>query len=102
MMEEIFARRAETNGDYEPVAVPTIQDYRQTCRITGRDEVRHTDHAEEKTSIGCVGDWRHRGPAYEIPYGALQADRTENLWVAGRCIAASGDMWDKPYSTTYS
>ncbi len=93
MMEDFLARE-EKEGPVEMLSIPTIQDLRMTRRITGRCEAVCADHAREETSVGCVGDWRHPG-AYEIPYGSLQAEKIDNLWAAGRCMAsADGNAWD--------
>ena len=94
MMEDFIARGEKEGGPVELLSVPTIQDLRMTRRITGRCEASCVDHRREETSIGCIGDWRHPG-AYEIPYGSLRAEKIDNLWAAGRCMAsADGDAWD--------
>lgn len=94
MLEEILAHGEKNGAPVEVLSIPTIQDLRMTRRITGRGEALCLDHVREKTSIGCIGNWRRRGPAYEIPYEALCAEKADNLWAAGRCIAARGEAWD--------
>lgn len=45
-------------------------------------------------SIGMIGDWRKRGPVYEIPFSSLIGKRIKNLSVCGRCISVTDNMWD--------
>ena len=53
------------------------------------------DERKEFTdSIGMIGNWKKRGPVYEVPFSCLHADRVKNLITAGRCIAAEDSMWD--------
>lgn len=48
----------------------------------------------QEDSIGMVGDWRKRGPRFEVPFGALYGAKIENLFAAGRCVSADDGMWD--------
>ena len=41
-----------------------------------------------------VGDWRKRGPIYEIPFETLYSSNIKNLAVAGRCVSNTDAMWD--------
>ena len=56
------------------------------------------DESENKKymadSIGMTGDWRKRGPAFEIPFGTLHGDEVKNLLTAGRDISVTDAMWD--------
>ena len=45
-------------------------------------------------SIGMTGDWRKRGPVYEIPFGTLHGNEVKNLLAAGRDISVTDAMWD--------
>jgi hypothetical protein len=46
------------------------------------------------SSIGMTGDWRSRGPAFEIPFGTLYTRKVRNLLAAGRDISVTDAMWD--------
>jgi hypothetical protein len=41
-----------------------------------------------------TGDWRSRGPSYEIPFGTLFCREVPNLLAAGRDISVTDAMWD--------
>jgi hypothetical protein len=41
-----------------------------------------------------VGDWRRRGPIYEVPFETLYSSKIKNLAMAGRCVSNTDDMWD--------
>ena len=41
-----------------------------------------------------TGDWRKRGPVYEIPMRALCSEELVNVTAAGRCISVTDAMWD--------
>ena len=45
-------------------------------------------------SIGMTGDWRKKGPIYEIPFGCLYGNDIKNLVTCGRNISVTDDMWD--------
>ena len=62
------------------------------------DGLATPDDADDKkyieSSIGMVGDWRRRGPVYELPYECLFGAKVKNLITAGRNISVTDDMWD--------
>ena len=66
-----------------------------TRRICGRYVL---DTSEERVpfadSIGAVGNWKRRGPAYEIPFRCLYGETVKNLITAGRSISVTDAMWD--------
>ncbi len=75
--------------------IPTIPQLRMTRRLCTDSEVEETDAFKKITdSVGMFGDWRKRGPAFELPYAALHGSKIKNLGVAGRCISVSDEMWD--------
>ena len=51
-------------------------------------------HKGFEDSIGLAGDWRKRGPVYEIPLRTLYNSKIRNLAAAGRCISVTDGMWD--------
>lgn len=85
----------KSDGDSVPVTIPSIPLVRMSRRLAGKYVMSDTEnrvYAED--SIGMTGDWRKRGPAYEIPYRVLYCDEIENLLAAGRCISVDDGMWD--------
>lgn len=80
---------------YAVTSMATIPQIRMTRRLAGRytlDDVQ--DHQSFPDSIGMTGDWRRRGPVYELPLGTLCCDAFTNLFCAGRCISVTDAMWD--------
>ena len=45
-------------------------------------------------SIGMIGNWKKRGPIYEVTFRALYSSKVRNLITAGRNISANDAMWD--------
>lgn len=78
-----------------PAVFPTIPQLRMTRRIVGcAAPDLGSDHQFVPTSIGMVGNWRRRGPAYELPLECLYGTRVRNLITAGRNISCTEPMWD--------
>lgn len=85
----------EEDETYIPVTLPTIPQLRMTRRVDGVATMDIADEHEYcETSIGMISSWRLRGPAYEVPFGALYGRTVKNLICAGRCISATETMWD--------
>ncbi len=96
--EKMFAdilRRREGSPALVPVTMSTIPLVRMSRCLMG---VRTMDGSEDRTfqpdSIGMTGDWCRRGPAYEIPFGALHCGEIRNLLAAGRDISVTDEMWN--------
>ena len=78
-----------------PTSIATIPQIRMTRRIAGEYTMVNTDnHKFQPDSVGMVSDWRKRGPVYEVPFRSLYSAKVKNLICAGRCTAATEDMWD--------
>lgn len=78
----------------EPLRIPLLPSLRMTRRLKGGIELDESDAGRYFADcIGMIGDWREPSSVYEIPFRVLQAVRTANLVVAGRCVSASG-AWD--------
>jgi len=94
MYEDILRLNA-ADETYVPVTMSTIPLVRMSRRLVGTYTM---DDAENRKfmhdSIGMTGDWRKRGPAYEIPFGTLYGYEVKNLLVAGRIISVTDAMWD--------
>lgn len=88
-------KKKQENPAYMPVTIATIPQIRMTRRIVGGYTMETSDDRKEFTdSIGMIGNWKKRGPVYEVPYHALFGTKVKNLITAGRNISASDAMWD--------
>ena len=89
-----FLRHGEFSSAHALVTLPTIPQVRMTRRLDNDYNMTlNMDGRFEPYSVGLISNWKKAGPVYEVPFGAICA-RTENLYTAGRCIAAEEDMWD--------
>ena len=94
MYEDILKFRAE-DETYVPVTISTIPLVRMSRRLVGAYTMDDSENRKfMKDSIGLTGDWRRRGPAYEIPFGTLYSPEVKNLLAAGRDISVTDTMWD--------
>jgi hypothetical protein len=94
MLDDITARRRE-EASYVPVTVSTIPLVRMSRRLAGAYTLDESDSKKHMAdSIGMTGDWRKRGPAYELPFGTLYCREVKNLLAAGRDISVTDAMWD--------
>ena len=94
MYEDILQKR-EADPEYLPVSASSIPLVRMSRRLVGAYTM---DESESKKfmpdSIGMTGDWRKRGPAFELPFGSLYTENVVNLLAAGRDISVTDAMWD--------
>ena len=94
MLDDILAQK-EKNPDLVPVTMSTIPLVRMSRRIAGVSTMDVSqDHKALPDSVGMTGDWTKRGPAYEIPFGALHCAEIRNLLAAGRDISTTDAMWN--------
>ena len=94
MLEDILSNQHE-DETYVPVAISSIPLVRMSRRLVGAYTMDESENrVYMKDSIGMTGDWRKRGPVFEIPFGTLHCNEVRNLLVAGRDISVSDDMWD--------
>lgn len=94
MFADILENHAK-DPSYVPVTISTIPLVRMSRRIDGAytlDESEERKHFND--SIGCTGDWRKSGPAFEIPYRTLYSNKVRNLLAAGRDISVTDPMWE--------
>ncbi len=94
MYEDILNKRHDAL-DFVPVTMSTIPLVRMSRRIVGEyalDESENRKYFED--SIGLTGDWRKRGPCFEIPFRTLYSGKIRNLLCAGRNISVTDPMWD--------
>ena len=88
-------RGASGRNNVFPITLPSMAQFRTTRHIAGQstlvDGQANTHFAD---SVALTGDWRQRGPVWEIPYGTLVPQRVRGLLAAGRCISAHGEAWE--------
>ncbi|MDR2615564.1 MAG: FAD-dependent oxidoreductase [Oscillospiraceae bacterium] len=78
-----------------PVTTPGIPLVRMSRRLVGvRTQDVDTEHRRVENSIGMTGDWRRRGPVYELSFDTLRAPGVTNLLAAGRAISVTDALWD--------
>jgi hypothetical protein len=78
-----------------PVTIPNVPEFRMTRRLVGAYEMEEAEvHKEFYDSVGMTGDWRKKGPAFNIPYRTLYGNKVKNLITCGRCISVKDDLWD--------
>ncbi len=94
ILRDVVEKRAD-DSNYLPVTIATTPQLRMTRRIEGLYTMTmEDDRADFPDSVGMVGNWRTRGPVYEIPFRCLYGNKVRNLITAGRCISANDPMWD--------
>ncbi len=94
IFRDVLIHRREDPA-YTVSIFPTIPQIRMTRRIVGEYTLDISqDHEEFNESIGGIGNWRKRGPAYHIPFGCLYSRSVPNLITAGRSISVTEPMWD--------
>jgi hypothetical protein len=94
MFEDIMKGREE-DPELIPVAISLLPLIRMSRRIMGEYALDDSEsHKRFDDSIGMTGDWRKRGPAYEIPFRCLYGKEIKNLITAGRDISVTDSMWD--------
>lgn len=93
-LQHYLAKR-EHNPSATLSTIASIPQLRMTRRIVGEYEMTtDDDHAYFEDSVGMVGNWKQRGPIYEIPFRALYSAGIRNLITAGRCISTDETLWD--------
>ncbi|MDR0875770.1 MAG: FAD-dependent oxidoreductase [Clostridiales Family XIII bacterium] len=94
MYADILEHKAAVS-DFVPVTISQIPLVRMSRRLSGAYVMDDTEsRVFMEDSIGMTGDWRKRGPAYELPYRLLYGPEVPNLLAAGRCISVTDAMWD--------
>ncbi|MBQ9428090.1 MAG: FAD-dependent oxidoreductase [Clostridia bacterium] len=79
----------------EVIALPLMPQFRMIRHIVGDYELSMDDlYKPHEDSIGTCGYFGHTGYWFELPYRTLYVPKFENLFAAGRVIAATGDAWD--------
>lgn len=90
-----YLAKREADPTVSLSTVASIPQLRMTRRIVGESEMTEADdHAHQEDSVGMVGNWKRRGPVYEVPFRALYSAAIRNLITAGRCISTDDSLWD--------
>ncbi len=90
-----YLSKGSPSRDYQLTSIAAIPQIRMTRRLDAAMELDEPDEATRyEDSIGLIGNWKHRGPVYEIPFSCLHGKKIRNLIVAGRCISTTDTMWD--------
>ena len=94
MYEDILSKR-EADPEYMPVSASSIPLVRMSRRLVGAYTMDESENKKfMQDSIGMTGDWRKRGPVFELPFGSLYTEKVINLLAAGRDISVTDAMWD--------
>ena len=88
--------RAQGDPDAYPLLIPTYHGMRMTRRLETGTHFSEDDQdfAWFRDAIGMIGNWKHPGHRYSIPYRAIKAEHLCNLYAAGRCCCADKSGWD--------
>ena len=83
------------NPDAVIATVATVPQIRMSRKIVGEKVLTYDEmHTRFEDSIGCVSNWKKRGPVWEVPFGTLFSGAVKNLAVAGRCTSVDDRLWD--------
>jgi hypothetical protein len=94
MLADILGHR-KNDETYLPVTTSALPLVRMSRRLVGAYTMDDTEsRIYMPDSIGMTGDWRRRGPVYELPFRALYGHEVKNLLAAGRDISVTDAMWD--------
>ena len=91
VLDDLLRRGLKAADLTSMAAIPQV---RMTRRIDGLATPDEDNDAYYEDSIGIIGNWKVRGPSYELPFGCLKGKKIRNLLAAGRCAAATDLMWD--------
>ncbi len=79
----------------EIMTLPEMPQFRTVRHIVGKSTFEGTeDGVDHADSIGALGDFRHSGTHYTIPYSTLYHPDFSNIITAGRIISADGEGWE--------
>jgi len=92
---EHWLNRRKTDERAVLSTIATTPQIRMTRKLVGEYVLCETEeHTYFEDSVGMVGNWKRRGPVYEVPFRTLYSKEIENLIVAGRCTSTNETLWD--------
>lgn len=92
---EHWLEKREENPSAVISTIAAIPQLRMTRMLQGEYALKHAEeHTYFVDSVGMIGNWRRRGPVYEVPFRTLYNRTVKNLAVAGRCVSTDQPMWD--------
>ena len=92
---EHWLNRRKTDERAVLSTIATTPQIRMTRKLVGEYVLSDTEeHTYFEDSVGMVGNWKRRGPVYEVPFRTLYSGEIENLIVAGRCTSTNETLWD--------
>lgn len=89
-----FLKKGNINSERSLTLMPSIPQVRMTRMIKGVSTLEDVPFKTHDDSIGMIGDWRRRGPVFEIAFSSLHNGKIANLITAGRSISVTDAMWD--------
>ena len=101
MILDDILKKKKDNKDIYPLIIPSFHGLRMTRRFNGDYYfTKNDDGIFFNDSIGMIGNW-HRRPEgevvperYSLPVRIIEAKKTNNLYIAGRCVSADSEGQD--------
>ena len=85
--------KGQPKNDRELTSIPTMPQYRKIRCLIG-ETTFIGEQIPCPDSVGTFGDFRNRGPVFQMPYRCLYNRQVSNLITAGRVISADGEGWE--------
>ena len=86
--------KIRANRDLNLTMLPAMAQFRTTRCIAGAATFDGSVRCRAEDSIGATGDFRYRGPKYEMSKGILYNDEYPNLLAAGRTVSVTTEGWE--------
>jgi len=86
--------KIRANRDLNLTMLPAMAQFRTTRCIAGAATFDGAVGCRAEDSIGATGDFRYRGPKYEMAKGILYNDEYPNLLAAGRTVSVTTEGWE--------
>ena len=92
---EKLKKTAEERKTRDIAQIPTMPQFRTTCRIVGDYSLRIADaYRHFDDSICAINDFEHRDHLFEVPLRTLTRREFPNVITAGRSASGIGYGWD--------
>lgn len=94
-IREHVEKLREADPDAYAIEIPAVASFRMTRRL---DAFPFSENLHDgvwfSDAIGMIGNWKHIGPRYSLPYRCITGVRNANLFAAGRACSAEKSGWD--------